>query len=55
MKDMTLGAFAFACALALAPTSGHALSFNFSFINGVGTVALWLVRYYYPPSHRFPR
>jgi hypothetical protein len=31
MKSITLGAFAFACALALASTPGHALSFNFSF------------------------
>jgi Methyltransferase domain len=39
MKNMTLGAFALASALALAPTPGHALSFNFSFSNGVGTIA----------------
>src|SRR5262249_11843296 len=31
MKNMTLGAFAFACALTLASTPGHALSFNFMF------------------------
>jgi hypothetical protein len=31
MKSMTLGALAFACALALASTPGHALSFDFSF------------------------
>jgi hypothetical protein len=30
MKNMTLGAFAFGCVLALAATPGHALSFNFS-------------------------
>jgi len=39
MKKMTLGSFAFACALALASTPGHALSFNFSFSNEIGTVA----------------
>jgi len=38
MKNMTLGAFAFACALALASTPGHALSFDFSFTNVTGTV-----------------
>ena len=38
MKNMTLGAFAFASALALAPTPGHALSFDFSFTNVTGTV-----------------
>jgi hypothetical protein len=37
-KYDTLGAFAFACALALAPTPGHALSFDFSFSNTFGTV-----------------
>jgi hypothetical protein len=37
MKNMTLGAFAFACALALASTPGHALSFDFSFTNLFGT------------------
>jgi hypothetical protein len=31
MKNMTMGAFAFACALALASTPGHALSFEYSF------------------------
>jgi hypothetical protein len=31
MKSRTLGAFAFACAMALASTPGHALTFNFSF------------------------
>ena len=31
MKNMTLGAFAFASGLALASTPGHALSFDFSF------------------------
>ena len=36
MKGMTL--FAFACALALASTPGHALSFDFSFSNVTGTV-----------------
>jgi hypothetical protein len=36
MKNMTLGAFAFACAVALASTPGHALSFNFSFTNDIG-------------------
>jgi hypothetical protein len=36
MKNMTLGAFAFACALALASTPGHALSFDFSFTNTTG-------------------
>ena len=36
MKNMTLGAFAFACALALASTPGHALSFNFSIPNMFG-------------------
>ncbi len=38
MKNMTLGAFAFACALALASTPGHALSFDFSFTNQFGTI-----------------
>src|ERR1700730_3337646 len=38
MKRMTLGAFAFACALALASTPGHALSFDFSFSNQFGTI-----------------
>jgi len=33
MKNTTLGAFAFACALAFASTPGHALSFNYSFTN----------------------
>jgi hypothetical protein len=33
MKNMTLGAFAFACALVLASTPGHALSFDYSFTN----------------------
>ena len=33
---MTLGAFAFASVVALAATPGHALSFDFSFINEVG-------------------
>jgi hypothetical protein len=33
MKSMTLGVFAFASALALASTPGHALSFNYSFTN----------------------
>jgi hypothetical protein len=33
MKHTTLGAFAFACALALASIPAHALSFNFSFTN----------------------
>jgi len=36
MKNMTLGAFAFACAVALASTPGHALSFDFSFTNTIG-------------------
>ena len=36
MKTMTLGAFA--CALALASTPGHALSFDFSFTNQFGTI-----------------
>jgi len=36
MKNMTLGAFAFACALAFASTPGHALSFDFSFTNVSG-------------------
>ena len=34
MKNMTLGAFAFGCVLALASTPGHALSFDFSFTGG---------------------
>jgi hypothetical protein len=38
MKNMTLGAFAFACALALASTPGHALSFNYSFTDLDGFV-----------------
>jgi hypothetical protein len=38
MKNMTLGAFAFASALALASTQGHALSFNFLIRNEIGTV-----------------
>jgi hypothetical protein len=38
MKNMTLGMFAFACALALASTPGHALSFDFSFTNQFGTI-----------------
>jgi len=38
MKNMTLGAFAFACALALASTPGHALSYDFSFTNQFGTI-----------------
>ena len=33
MKSSTLGAFAFASALALASTPGHALTFDFSFSN----------------------
>src|SRR5262249_12584167 len=36
MKNMTLGAFAFVCALALASTPGHALSVNFT-LGGLGT------------------
>jgi hypothetical protein len=36
MKNMTLGAFAFACALALVSTPGHALTFDFSFTNVSG-------------------
>jgi hypothetical protein len=36
MKSSTLGAFAFACALALASTPGHALTFDFSFTNVSG-------------------
>ena len=39
MKNVTLGAFAFACASAFASTPGHALSFDFSFSNDFGTVA----------------
>jgi hypothetical protein len=31
MKSRTLGAFAFACAMALASTPGHTLTFDFSF------------------------
>jgi hypothetical protein len=38
MKRRTLGAFAFASALALASTPGHALSFQFSFPNAFGNV-----------------
>ena len=38
MKNMTLGAFAFASALALASTPGRALTFDFSFTDGIGTV-----------------
>jgi hypothetical protein len=36
MKNTTLGAFAFACVLALASTPGHALTFDFSFTNVSG-------------------
>jgi hypothetical protein len=39
MKLRTLGAFAFASALALASTPGHALSFQFSFTNLTGNVS----------------
>ena len=39
MKNMTLGAFAFASALALASTPGHALSFDFSFTNVSGNTS----------------
>jgi hypothetical protein len=38
MKNMTLGAFALASALALASTPGHALSFNYSFTDLDGFV-----------------
>ena len=38
MKNMTLGAFAFASALALASAPGYALSFDFSFSNVFGDV-----------------
>ena len=38
MKSSTLGAFAFASALALASTPGQALTFNFSFSNEIGNV-----------------
>src|SRR5215471_9212746 len=38
MKNMTLRAFAFVSALALASTPGHALSFDFSFTNQFGTI-----------------
>jgi hypothetical protein len=38
MKSRTLSAFAFASALVLASTPGHALSFDFSFSNVAGTV-----------------
>ena len=38
MKSMTLGAFAAACALVLAPTPGHAVSINFTLfpLNPIG-------------------
>src|SRR5262249_25596690 len=36
MKRMTLGEFAFASALALAPSTGHALDFDFSFTSIFG-------------------
>jgi len=39
MKNMTLGAFALASALALASTPGHALSFDFSMTNVTGIVS----------------
>jgi hypothetical protein len=39
MKSRTLSAFAFASALALTSTPGHALSFDFSFTNVVGNVS----------------
>src|SRR5262245_44116931 len=39
MKSSTLGAFAFACALALASTPGHALTFDFSFSNVSGNTS----------------
>jgi hypothetical protein len=39
MKSMTLGAFAFVSALALASTPCHALNFDFSFSNTTGNTA----------------
>ena len=39
MKNMILGAFALASALALASTPGHALSFDFSMTNVTGPVS----------------
>src|SRR5262249_36277252 len=43
MKNMTLGAFAFACALALASTPGRAAIFDFSVTTGDGGGLLSLI------------